>query len=361
MNKQLPLAISLTASMAALVCAEEPRQDLFMYPIDTSAGNMEVSTSMHDFGAAPATYTLGQGKKSSYSEASASSSAASTSTASSGSKDAKVVIPDPVPEPSPFTFAVEAGYQSDYVYRGLAQITNAVFPFDPDEEYDMWYVGVTMQWEGLSAGIKYIRSFDSDMNPRYHPTLTKESAYSEIVFDINYTLGLIAGPQGEGNWLDVTAGYEMLYFEEDTFWNTDMQHTFYGELKMNRYKWVRPSVSYYYIDQNDALDSFSDTAAPGITILEGEQIVLQIDGGDQIYDNGNIQVGLGYYAQVGFDQDYNVFTDGDFEDDWYQFGLSLPVSYENVTVTPSVHYTDRTPSGSNDPEFWWGVNAKYTF
>ncbi|MFK7909502.1 MAG: hypothetical protein AB8F34_02760 [Akkermansiaceae bacterium] len=403
MKKQLLLTPLCGVALAGLTQAAPKQSDLYLFLGGTSSAT-SVSTSMHSASSAAANYTLGSGSSSSVqtttgtsSSASSSSSAASyvedkpdgssysssrpssgssrpsssgaaysgaTSSASGGSsvgsgyhgaKSAKGGIPIDVPQPSPLVFSVSAGYQSDYMYHGLSQITNATFgTTDPT---GMYFVGVDAQYKGFSFGLKYVESEGSGLNPRFHPTVTKRDSYSEFVADINYTLGLIAGPQGAGNWLDFTVGYQLLSFSEDTFWNTGEQHEFYGKLSMNRYQWVRPSISYHDITQGDALTS--GTTSPGAEILNGDQIIFQIEGSGLLYDAGRAQFGIGYYAQVGFDKGYNT-SNSSFKDDWYQYGLNFPIIMDNVTITPSVGYTDRSAGGISD-NFWWGLSAKYTF
>ena len=86
---------------------------------------------------------------------------------------------------------------------------------------------------------------------------------------------------------------------------------------------------------------------------------IQIDGGDVIYDGGNYTVSAGYYAKAGRGSDYSIPEI--FDEEWYQAGISLPISINNFTITPSVNYTDHGNDILEDPEFWWGINAKYTF
>jgi hypothetical protein len=397
-NKIVTGAVLALSSL--LANADQNDKDLFFFIGEGGyVANVPVSTSMHDAGSASASYTLGSGGKSvqstgvsyesSFADAASSSGNSSagavydgattssgeasvrrensstrpsstvsgaTGSSYSGAKDGKGVIPEPKPQPSPLIFSVEAGYQSDYVYRGLSQIGAAVLN---DDAEGMYYAGVSAQWKGIGLGFKYIRSSSSDLNPRFRPS--KSTSYAEYVLDANYTLGLLAGPQGAGNWLDLTVGYQLQAFEEDTFWNTSAQHSFYGLLKMNRYQWVRPSIAYYNYTQNDALNS--GTLAPGAEILEGDQMIFQIDGAGQVFENGTVQIAVSYYAQVGWDNEYN--TADTWNQNWYQVGLAMPVSFGNFSVIPNIHYTDTDmPSGSTldlSPDFWWGIKAKYTF
>lgn len=355
--------------------------DLYLFLGGTSSAT-SISTSMHDAGSAAASYTILNAASSveTTTEVSADSggnssalyeqtnydqsSSGGSSTRPSGSRgggganasglgvaSAKGGMPAS-PQPSPIMFSVIAGYQSDYVYHGASQIDNAIK--GPNDGVGMYFAGVAAEYKGLNIGLKYIRSDVSNLNPRFDPNPTASESYSEFVFDANYTLGLIGGSQDSDNWLDATLGYQLLSFQEETFWNTDAQHKFYAQLKANRYQWVRPSLSYYHFTQGDALTS--GTSAVGFKLLEGDQIIFQIDGGGQIYDNGTVQLGVAYYVQSGWDDQYN--TAATWQQDWYQGGVTLPITYGDWSVVPNVHYTD---SDAPKPGFWWGINTKYTF
>jgi len=395
MTKKILLLPICGLTATAVAQADYTNNELYLF-LGVTSGTTSVSTSMHDAGSAAASYTLGSGGNSgvqttagtpsrsgggnssaAYEQDKPSSSSSNTSRPSSGSRSSgsgarysdgggtsvgsgyddggsgKGGIPIGGQASSPLTFTVTGGYQSDYVYHGLSQIGNATI--GTTNPIGMYFVGVGAQYKGFNLGLKYVRSDVSDLNPRFNPT--KSESYTEVAFDINYTLGLIAGPQGAGNWLDVTLGYQLLSFGEDTFWNTGEQHEFYGKLSMNRYKWVRPSISYHNLSQGDALNS--GTTSPGVEILDGQQIIFQIDGSGVVYDAGQAQFGVGYYAQVGYDKGYNGGNTS-FKQDWYQYGVSFPIFMGDFTVTPSANYTHRSDNGVSK-SFWWGINAKYAF
>ncbi|MBT8044454.1 MAG: hypothetical protein KJO79_05830 [Verrucomicrobiae bacterium] len=403
MRKELLITPLCSVALAGLTQADPNQSDLYLFLGGTSSVT-SVSTSMHDAGSAAASYTLGSGGNSgvqtttgapssgvsggtsaAYEQAgpgapsattsgpSSTGSATGSATAYSGSYDAgakgglsaKGGIPiPPAYDPSPLIIAVDGGYQSQYVYNGINRIR--ITTYDPKtgfggstEDFDMYYLGASVKWKGLSVGVKYIRSLDSDMNPLFHPTLSYQAAYSEYLLDINYTLGLIAGPQGAGNWLDATVGYEYTYYPEEHFWNADSQHKFYATLKMNRYKWVRPSVTYQTIDSATVLTT--NSWIPGFDILSGEQLIVQVDGGDVLFSSGNVNVALAYYAKAGFASGYNAALDTVLNQDWYQVGVNIPVSINDFVITPSVHYTANDGNLIEEPGFWWGINAKYTF
>jgi len=406
MRKELFLTSLCSLTVSGVIHAETTNSDLYLFLGGTSSAT-SVSTSMHDAGSAAASYTLGGGgnngvqtttgsssssggggNASAYEESKydspsssgsssaptrrrrasggSSSSSAAPYTPSYSAKGAKGGIIPAAYDPSPLIITADAGYQSQYVYNGINRIRLSVYTPNggfgsSTRDFDMYYLGAGVKWKGLSFGLKYIRSLDSDMNPLFHPSAAKKSAYSEYVADLNYTLGLIAGPQGSGNWLDATVGYEFTYFEEDTFWNTDTQQKYYASLKVNRYKWVRPSVTYQSIDAGSSLTSVTDTWIPGFDMLSGEQVIFQVDGGDVVLSTGNVEVGVGYYVKTGHASGYNKVLDNELNGDWYQAGVNIPISFGDFTVTPSVHYTENDAKLVKEPGFWWGINAKYTF
>jgi hypothetical protein len=418
MSKKLFLTSLCGLAASGVIQADITDSDLYLFLGGTS-NVTSVSTSMHDAGSAAASYTLGSGGRKSNAQTtsggnssayvkndSPSSAGSTTSTGSAsgysssdsvnGGLGAAGLISTEADDPSNLIITVESGYQSQYVYNGLNRMRFTVYDESKDDsfskdDFDSYYLGANVMWKGLSAGLKYIRSLDSNFNPRFVPSEEYESEYSEYVVDLNYTLGLVAGPQGSGNWLDATVGYEFSYYPEDTFWNTDSQHKFYVMLKMNRYKWLRPSVAYHLIEAGsiNKADDFEggDTYLPGFDSLSGEQLIFQVDGGDVVYSTSNVEIGVVYYAKAGFASGYNTSyrfpastfegldnaelieieaelnneNDDVFNSDWYQVGINVPISFNNTTVTPSVHYTGNDGKVLKDPGFWWGINAKYTF
>ena len=393
MRKKLILTSLCGLAASGVMQADITDSDLYLFLGGTSSVT-SVSTSMHDAGSAAASYTLGSGggnssarttssgnsaayAKSKHDSPSSTGSSASAGYSSSdsvkGGLGSKAVIPTEADDPSPFIIAVDGGYQSQYIYNGVNRIRLAAyddvsgFGFSEDD-FDSYYLGASVKWKGISAGVKYIRSVDSNLNPMFNSNPAYQSEYSEYVVDLNYTLGLIAGPQGSGNWLDATVGYEFTYFPEDTFWNTDMQHKFYAVLKMNRYNWLRPSVAYHSIEAG-SINSVPGQA-PGLDILSGEQLIFQVDGGDVVYSTSSVEVSVAYYAKAGLASGYtnsygnaaiDTVSDEVLNSDWYQAGINIPISFDNITVTPSVHYTDNEGSAIEEPGFWWGINAQYTF
>ncbi len=385
MRKKLFLTSLCGLAASGVMQADITDSDLYLFLGGTSSVT-SVSTSMHDAGSAAASYTLvsgggnssvqttSSGNSSAYAKNDGPSSAGSSTSAGSasgytssdsaiGGLGAKGLISTEADAPSTLIIAVEGGYQSQYVYNGVNRIrlgtaTNAGWTAS-DEDFDMYYLGVSAKWEGVSFGLKFINSLDSDLKPTFDPSNSANHEYSEYVVDLNYTLGLIAGPQDSGNWLDATVGYEFIYYPEDTFWNTDMQHKFYAMLKMNSYKWVRPSVTFQSIESGSSLTS--GTKRPGFNLLSGEQVIFQVDGGDVVYSTSSVEIGVGYYAKAGLASGYDKGFASRVNKDWYQAGLNIPVSFGDVTVTPSVHYTENDAEFLDEPGFWWGINAQYTF
>jgi hypothetical protein len=377
MSKKHFLTSLCSLAASGVIHADITDSDLYLFLGGTSSVT-SISTSMHDAGSAAANYTLGNSNvqntsganSSAYAKNDSSSSAGSTTSSGYSSSDsaigglgAKGVISTKADDPSTLIIAVEGGYQSQYVYNGVNRIrlgtaTNAGWTAS-DEDFDMYYLGVSAKWKGLSFGLKFINSLDSDLKPTFDPTNSANNEYSEYVVDLNYTLGLIAGPQDAGNWLDATVGYEFIYYPEDTFWNTDTQGKFYAMLKTNRYKWVRPSVTFQSIESGSRLTS--GTKRPGFDLLSGEQVIFQVDGGDVVYSTSVVEIGVGYYVKSGLASGYDKGFSSLVNEDWYQAGLNIPVFFGDFTVTPSVHYTENDAKFLDEPRLWWGINAQYAF
>ena len=372
-----PLAVAASAVMLGSLSAQEITEDLIFIGGDFGGGNAEIpaslsNASIHSSASAPVrkvTPTPSVNTQSSISNSRKKPAASrrvvrrsprkKQPTSSQAKPLSKKVAKTPVnldtgkgplksDSPQALKWWAEAGYQSDYVYHGLSQIKSAVVG-DPGA-VGMFYAGGGFTWTGFAAGVKFVQSDVSDLTPQFDPSTTTSKSYSEFVLDLNYSYALL-----NDGWLDATVGYQGQFFEEETFWNTDSQHKYYAKLAVNRYSYFRPSVAYYHFEQGDALTTGSNS--PGQEQLTGSQWIFQIDGGVSVYSSAKAEVALGYYAQIGLDDDYNV-EDGN--GDWLEYGLALPVSVsENLSVIPNVHYTDSLKG--SDPQTWWGMKVQYQF
>ncbi|MFT5469791.1 MAG: hypothetical protein ACI8UO_004913 [Verrucomicrobiales bacterium] len=249
-------------------------------------------------------------------------------------------------EESPWSFSVDGGYQSRYYYLGLNQIESAVASFNSDET-QMWYGGVTAAYKGFSAGVRYVQSANKLQALRAFPDVVTTN-YEEWVFDVKYSLDIL--PQ---QLLNVTGGYEAIYFPEYTFWETDRQDHIYVSVGSSPSPYFRPSVAYHVLSEDDG--EFDP-------VLEGEVLVFQVDGTLALSDRG-LPFDLVYYAQAGLDDEYNVSDGNGLDHDWWQAGVSLPINIGGFVITPNWHYNERVGDGNEGQtgKHFWGVNTRFDF
>lgn len=327
---------------------------LFNEPVSTTsaaAATNLVAPTPKDFQTAPVAHTLikggGESSRPTYEGRSSRRSApAPVTTSAKGG----TVEPAPYEEGDTATdlhFSLEAGYHSRYYYHGLDQIGNSSADLDST---GVMMFGVSATWKGLFLGYKYALATE-DTTARFLPGVDEN--YSEHILEAGYTLGIL--PKG---WLDMTASYQYIAFGDQAFWGNDAQNRFMLKAEVNRFQWFRPSVAYYKFE---GVGESNAPAVKGSGILDGEQLVFQIQGGGQIYEYGPVAIGFSYYVLAGLDNEYNGGGNDFGEVDHVQAGISLPIIYQNFTVAPSVHYCDGKNGNTTNDEIWAGVNVTYSF
>ena len=240
------------------------------------------------------------------------------------------------------------GYSSRYFYHGLDQIDSAAFLNTDD--VGIFFAGVDLSYEGFFLSYKHIYS-DGKVIPRFGPSIVPDT-YSEDVFEIGYALGILAG-----GWLDLTTSYQYQVFGDENSYANGEQGRLMIKAGVNRFQWFRPSVAYY------EFEGFSPSPFVGPnSVLDGSQLVFQVEGGGQISQAGPVSFGFSYTALLGTDDGYNG-GDGLGDMNYYQAGVAFPITYRDLVISPSVTWA-RT--GLQDGTFarddaWWGISAAYTF
>lgn len=281
----------------------------------------------------------------------------SPSTSSRSSTKGGIAEQAPVIETDTSTdlsFMIEGGYYSNYFYHGLDQI-RSTSKGGPDD-IGVGLVGVSASWNGFFFGYKFAFA-DEETKPAFHPATTlaatPDQTYSEHILEGGYTLGIL--PEG---WLDATASYQHILFGEELFWGHQAQGRVMIKAAINRFQWFRPSLAYY----NFAGHGEIKPRLQGL--LDGQQIIAQVEGSGQFLSYGRIGVGLSYYAMAAYDKGYNAADNG-FEDlDFYQVGIALPVVMDSITIAPSFHWLGNQRKGSarkGKDDTWLGLNATYSF
>lgn len=249
-------------------------------------------------------------------------------------------------------FMIEGGYYSSYFYHGLDQIRST--SKGGSDDIGVGLVGVSASWKGFFLGYKFAFA-DEETKPVLHPAATfaatPDETYTEHILEGGYTLGVL--PEG---WLDATVSYQHIFFGEELFWGNEAQGRVMVKAAINRFQWFRPSLAYY---------DFAGHGESGLGrgLLDGEQMIAQVEGSGQLFSYGRVGFGLSYYVLAGYDNEFN--SGNNLHDlDYYQVGFAFPIALDSFTVAPSFHWLGNQRKG--DPEkgkdhTWLGVNATYAF
>jgi hypothetical protein len=271
--------------------------------------------------------------------------------------------------PALFELSVDAGYQSRYYHLGLNRVLNAAFvdPSQPDrtsgpEDTDVFYGGVSGNWNGFGGGVKYVRGTTDIETRTSELDQLVRTVYEEIVANIHYSFAVL--PDG---WLNATGGYQAIFFDEETFYNAGRFDDFYVTLNNSVIQYFRPSVTYHYLDQDSPPGVNDNSVQPGQKFHDGQLLVVQIDGQIGVPQKTGLPFDVVYYAQVGFDDELNVDFENDafdnnWDHDWTQVGVTLPIFLGPVTISPNWNYNERTSDvGLPRSEHFWGINVRYDF
>lgn len=247
-------------------------------------------------------------------------------------------------DPGAFRFSAEAGYASKHLWRGidLAQFTSTNYAPGgaPEADSDVTFIGANATYKGFAFGLKYIETIDDTFNPFFARFTDDLDSYQEFVISVNYTRMLVGSDILQG-----TAGFDFYYYPNGEFWGVDNQGMLYARFSSPHYKWAQPFLEVFYnvaIDSDGnglaASDALSIRNATGSDLVEGGGGEIGVNGGDSVYSNGAISVGLTYSLSTFYKTGYQ------FEDDGFSHvGLTLgaPVSIgSNLTITPSVSYIE---------------------
>ncbi len=279
-----------------------------------------------------------------------------------------IMVTDLVADPPPalFEVSIDGGYQSRYYHLGINRVLNGGFlaqgvdGFEDratqPEDTDVFYSGVAAHWNGFGLGVKYVRG-TTDVETRFSRLNTPvRTEYEELVANISYTLALL--PDG---WMNVTGGYRAIFFDEDTFYNTDRFDDFYVTVGNAVIPYLRPSVTYHYLEQGSTLGVNDNTFAPGAKVHEGQLLVIQLDGQLGLAKKTGLPFDVVYYAQIGLDEEFNIETNN-WDHSWTQVGVTLPIFCGPVTVSPNWNYNENAErNGIGLQEHFWGVNVRFDF
>lgn len=290
-------------------------------------------------------------------------------------------------DPGAFALSVDAGYSTKHVWRGIDLVEFTSFNHTsggrlPDAESAVSFVGVNTTYKGFGFGAKYIESVDDQLNPFFSVPYTDLDSYQEFVLSSNYTKSLL-----DGGLLDGTVGFDFYYYPNDEFWGVEHQGMLYLRFANSKYKWARPFVEMFYniaTDQSGTGWGNTQTGftppvtsfrgATGSDLVEGYGAEVGVNGGDVVYKNDQIAVGLTYSLSSFYKSGY-AFEDDGLTHVSLTFGV--PVSFgSNFTITPSLTYVqaladiapktnaqvqDDSPAAYNEPGFLGAVKVSWTF
>jgi len=281
-----------------------------------------------------------------------------------------IMVTDLVADPPPplFEVSIDGGYQSRYYHLGSNRVLAGGFVVDPlfaslfegrltkPEDTSVYYGGVSAHWNGFGLGVKYVRGVDAVETRFSTGDNLVRTEYEELVADLNYTFAVLPG-----GWLTVTGGYRAMFFDEDTFYNTDRFDDFYVTIGNSVIPYLRPSVTYHYLDQADALGANENTIMPGSKIHTGDLLIAQVDGQIGLPKKTGLPFDVVYYVQVGFDNKFNVETNN-WDQNWTQVGVTLPIFVGPLTVSPNWNYNENAENLiEGRKEHFWGVNVRFDF
>jgi len=283
-------------------------------------------------------------------------------------------------DPGAFRFSVEAGYASQHLWRGidLVQLTsfNHQAPGAIDKaDSDVTFLAANASYQGFGFGLKYIRSIDDNLNPFFAPLLSDTDSYEELVLSLNYTHGFL-----DNGALTTTFGFDFFYYPNGEFWGVDHQGLLYARASYAAHQWANPFVELFYnvpttSSGNGLAINSTFRGASGSDLVEGYGAEIGVSGGDNLYVDDTVAVGLTYSTSVFYKQGY-AFEDDGFSHLMLTLGVPVVIG-GNVTITPSVTYSYALqdvskPAGAipgyysrssawNEPGFSAGVRLSWQF
>lgn len=291
-------------------------------------------------------------------------------------------------DPSAFTFTAAAGYSSKHVWRGIDLVEFTSFNHTsggalPSADSGVTFFSADATYNGFGFGGKFVESIDDNLNPFFAPLLTDLDSYQELILYVNYTRMLIGD-----NILQGTIGFNFYYYPNDEFWGVEHQGMIYARFSSPQHKWAQPFIELFYNVATDSSGSglaadglgpfvppaTSFRGATGSDLVEGFGAEIGVSGGDVIYTNDKITVGLTYSLSTFYKSGYA------FEDDGFShlsLAVGAPISFgSNFTITPSLTYVhelsditpqndavvpDANPSAYNEPGFVGAIKASWSF
>lgn len=267
--------------------------------------------------------------------------------AAPGAKGGMAPAPEQITyeDPGALRFSVEGGWSNVYLWRGVDLVQFTSYNYLATQrlkkaDSDIWWLGVSATVQGFGLGVKYVESFEDDLNPFYAPTYDDLDNYSEWILTASYTRSLVPD-----NWLDGTVGFDFIYYPNGEFWGVDHQGMAYLKFRSPHYAWFQPFLDLFYnVATTDDGQGLADMPSPGFRGATGSELVegggfeLGFGGGDVIYANDTVSWGLGYSVSTIYKSGYA------FEDDGFShlvFTVSSPVNIgKSFTITPSVSYVE---------------------
>ena len=271
-------------------------------------------------------------------------------------------------DPGAFQFTAEAGYASKHIWRGidLAKFTSTNHLLRgtadkngniiSDADSDVTFINANATYQGFSLGLKYIETIDDTFNPFFAAADTDIDSYQELILSMNYTRMLVGNDLLQG-----TVGFDFYYYPNGEFWGVDHQGMIYARFSSPHYKWAQPFLEVFYNVATDTTGNglantvgfpppknFSSfRGATGSDLVEGGGCEIGINGGDRVFSNGFVSLGLTYSVSTFYKTGY-AFEDDGFSHVSLTLGAPLLIG-SNLTITPSVSYVAALGDIQNNP------------
>ncbi len=300
---------------------------------------------------------------------------ASTSSGKSG-KDAKEIIGNDVNFAAPTgpVFAVTTGWDSVYWYKGLDQVKTASlglnglvltpigvfkYPNVRSTSSGVWDGRVSVEWQGFAFYAGYLQS-DDRILPRVNPDAGLKY-YGETQLGATYTVGVIK------HALDLTVGYNAIFFNDRDFWGHDYQGEAFAKVSYTQIPFITPSflASYMHSDSGSSgtFSGYFPFVLPrGPVDLTGWWYEARLDGNVTLFSSGDFSVGLNPFVVCGIDGGYNTSGANSFRPYTMEYGVNIPTRLnKNLTLTLHANFSERLVTGLTIPSFWGGASITYKF
>lgn len=250
--------------------------------------------------------------------------------------------PPPVFEatPEPFQLTLSAGWSSKYEYKHWDQIYSATALDDSTDS--MWQIKAVAQYQNFGFSASFIQSLDEH----------KPSEGGDVGYYQELALGVSYSEEIAKNFV-ASIGYQATLFPEDGFYGGNFQGEVQVRLRYTGIEHLQPSIAY--------------SNNHGDLRYSGDFIEARVDSPWVIYQNGDLELGVNFSAEVGFDGGIDTgVNSGDRGWAGAVLRAGVPIQFnKSLTLTLSGNYgwdiESETYSRLGLLGFWGGATVSYRF